>query len=596
MQRRADAVWPGSGGEVISSEEGRSAIGAEVSRLAGDAAVSRAMFEAIVSVSADGIVAVDGRQDIVLYNRGAETIFGWTADEVLGEPLHVLLPDGLAETHRAHVETFGEDDVAARHMAERRPVQGRRKDGEVFPADISISRIEVEGRTLFAAVVRDISEQKAAERERQELLDRERSARRAAEAAEWRESLLSDASRVLAGSLDYEGTLAAVTDVAVPDLGEWCICEVIAEDRAVRTEVVAATSPEREDQVRELLRRFPNDPRDATRPVGQVVASGEAVRTELLDPDDIAAFTDSGEEAELLRQLGPHVLLSVPLVARGKTLGVVTFAGREEDAFQDALADVAVELGRRAGLAVDNALLYRAARRATRARDEVLGIVAHDLRNLLHGIVMGGNLLKRRLGDAADASYQKPADAIMRSADRMGRLIDDLLDVARIESRRLSVTPAPHDPKELVHAVVEMLEPVAAGAGITLAATLDDGLPDVQADRDRVVQVLANLVGNAIKYGPPESEVRVRAAADGGRVRFSVRDHGPGISPEDVAHLFDPYWQARKNRGEGAGLGLAIARGIVEAHGGTIGVDTERGEGSTFHFTLPVASEAETGA
>lgn len=530
--------------------------------------LSREVLEGILAISADAIVSVDADQRIVLFNEAAERMFGHAAADVIGQPLDLLLPQGLGAAHRGHVSAFGDAEASARHMADRATVHGRRASGEVFPAEISISRLPGDDGILFTAVVRDVSAQKA---------------------AEWRESFLAEVSGVLASSLDYEATLDMVAHVAVPELADWCMCEVVAEDGAVQTVVVRAADPDQEAVLREMLRRYPHDPRDPDRPTGSVTHTGEPVRLVL---DGAAAFGEAAaddDEAELLRQLGPHTLLVVPLVARGRILGVMAFgAAGTEPRYLDEERDVAVEVGRRAGLAVDNAALYRAAQRATRARDEVLGIVAHDLRNLLHGIVMGGNMLIRRLEDLEDPSFRKPADAIMRSADRMSRLIADLLDVARIESRRLSVSLEPQEAPRLVQSAVEMLEPVAAGKGIHLVPDSRD-VPRVMADRDRVVQVLANLVGNAIKFAPPGSEVEIRAEAAGDTVRFAVADHGPGIPPEDVVHLFDPYWQARQNRGHGSGLGLAIAKGIVEAHGGSLWVESEHGAGSTFYFTLPPA-------
>lgn len=553
--------------------------------------LSRSELEGIVAISADAIVTVDDAQNILLFNEGAQRIFGYAPEEVVGRPLDLLLPEGLKGPHHHHIEEFGGSQAPARFMGQRREVRGRRKSGEEFPAEASISRLSNGGRLLFTAAVRDITERKEAERERQQLLARERRARAEAERAEQAEAFLSETSQALAASLDYETTLQSVARLSVPRLGDWCVCEIVAEDGAIQTVVVTASDPAQERTVREILRRYPHDPRDTDRIVGQVLKAGEPVDFAYPTVSSLdEAAVDPGE-ASLLRELGPHAVMAVPLLARGRILGVLTFGrGGAHPRFDSEHRTLASEVGRRAGLAVDNARLYRAAQRATRARDDVLGIVAHDLRNLLHGIVMGGNMLLRRLRSLEDPSIRKPAEAIMRSADRMSRLIEDLLDVARIESQRLSVDAAAYEPAEFCRAVVEMMEPVASGKDITLFTQPDAGVPRVRADRDRVIQVLCNLVGNAVKFGPAGSDVTlgVECAKDG--VVFSVADRGPGIPPEDVTHLFDPYWQAKQNRGEGSGLGLAIARGIVEAHGGRIWVESEPGNGSKFAFTLPLAA------
>jgi PAS domain S-box-containing protein len=561
---------------------------------AGAIRLSRPELEGIVAISADAIVTVDEAQRIVLFNEGARRIFGYEPEEVVGRPLGLLLPEGFQNLHHHHVEQFSDSQNPARLMGDRQEIRGRRKNGEEFPAEASISRLMGGDRILFTAAVRDITERKEAEKERQRLLARERHARAEAERAERAEAFLSQTSQALAGSLDYETTLESVAHLAVPRLGDWCVCEIVAEDGAIQTVVVTASDAAHERTVREILRRYPHDPRDTDRIVGQVLQSGEAVSAAYPTEAALDQVAIDMGEANLLRELGPHAVLSVPLLARGRILGVLSFGRVGADpTFNPERRALAIEVGRRAGLAVDNARLYRAAQRATRARDDVLGIVAHDLRNLLHGIVMGGNMLLRRLKSLEDPSIRKPAEAIMRSADRMSRLIEDLLDVARIESQRLSVEAAAYEPAELFRAVVEMMEPVASGKEIALRTSPDAGLPRVKADRDRVIQVLCNLVGNAVKFSPAGSDVTLGVTRSQDTVVFSVVDQGPGIPPEDVAHLFDPYWQAKQNKSEGSGLGLAIARGIVEAHGGRIWVDSEPGNGSRFSFTLPMAATGE---
>lgn len=556
--------------------------------------LSRDELEGIVAISADAIVTVNETQRIVLFNEGAQRIFGYRSEEILGRPLDLLLPEGFEGLHHNHIQAFRGSQDPARFMGERREVRGRRKNGEEFPAEASISRLSGGDRVLFTAAVRDITERKQAEEERQRLLARERLARAEAERAERSEAFLSETSQALAGSLDYETTLESVAHLAVPRLGDWCVCEIVAEDGAIQTVVVTASDTGRERTVREILRRYPHDPRDTDRIVGQVLQRGEAVHVVYATEAALDRIAVDMGEATLLGELGPHALLAVPLVARGRILGVLVFGrGGADPSFGEERTALALEVGRRAGLAVDNARLYRAAQRATRARDDVLGIVAHDLRNLLHGIVMGGNMLLRRIHSLEDPSIRKPADAIMRSADRMSRLIEDLLDVARIESQRLSVDAAAYEPAEFFRAVVEMMEPVASGKEIALRTSPDPDLPRVRADRDRVIQVLCNLVGNAVKFSPAGSNVTLGVDQAQDTAVFYVVDQGPGIPPEDVAHLFDPYWQAKQNQGEGSGLGLAIARGIVEAHGGRIWVESEPGNGSRFSFTLPLAAAGD---
>jgi signal transduction histidine kinase len=232
-----------------------------------------------------------------------------------------------------------------------------------------------------------------------------------------------------------------------------------------------------------------------------------------------------------------------------------------------------------------------ALQRAVKARDEVLGIVAHDLRNPLSAIGM-----KAYLVEAALPSGDKLRDssrAIQRLTRDMDTLIQDLLDVSRIEAGRVPIQPAPTIVGDLIERVVEMMQMNAAQQELELVTSVAKDLPEVEVDGDQIVRVLGNLVANAIKFTPPGGRISIRAVHRPGEVRISVTDTGPGISAEDRPHLFESFWQPQSSVGTGAGLGLAIARGIVQAHGGRIEVESEVGKGSTFTFTLPTAARAE---
>jgi PAS domain S-box-containing protein len=232
--------------------------------------------------------------------------------------------------------------------------------------------------------------------------------------------------------------------------------------------------------------------------------------------------------------------------------------------------------------------LYRAAMRATQARDDVLGIVAHDLRNPLQIIVTYAGRLRRRGPEPASAMAAEIGDA----ANRMNRLIQDLLDVTSIESGQLSLGPARLLTAEIVSDSLKTQTPIASSASLELRVAITPDLPDIWADRDRILQVFENLIGNAIKFTKPGGRVTLGAEARAGDVVFSVSDTGSGIADGDLPHVFDRFWQASKAGRRGAGLGLAIVKGIVEAHGGCIWVRSSANQGSTFFFTIPTAPQA----
>jgi signal transduction histidine kinase len=225
---------------------------------------------------------------------------------------------------------------------------------------------------------------------------------------------------------------------------------------------------------------------------------------------------------------------------------------------------------------------------AIRSRDEMLAIVSHDLRTPIGTIAMTAELLEM---SRLDEDVAQQVALIRKTASSTIHLIADLIDVSAIESGKLSVELEPLSLRPLLEETCRMLAAQADEKHQRLHVAADRDIPPVSGDRDRILQVLSNLVGNAIKFTPREGVITLNAASADGEVLVSVEDTGPGIPASDVPHVFDRFWHtSRKQRG-GAGLGLATAKGIVEAHGGRIGVETHPGRGSTFFFTLRVASE-----
>jgi signal transduction histidine kinase len=275
------------------------------------------------------------------------------------------------------------------------------------------------------------------------------------------------------------------------------------------------------------------------------------------------------------------------------TLCVMDFRVREWSDDQVAsLADLAASVSTEIELRMDIAERTRveeALLQAVRMRDEVLGIVSHDLRNPVHTVGLSASFLLDTLPeDPEQAPVRKQLSIIRRAADQMDRLIRDLLDVAGIASGHLSVERGPQDAVSLLHAACETLQPLAHERGLGFELRVPGGPMPVLADPDRIHQVLSNLAGNAIKFTGEGGTVTLALDRDGGEARFSVTDTGLGIAPEQLPHIFEQFWQANRAGRHGAGLGLAIAKGIVEAHEGRIEVRSELGSGTTFSFTVPL--------
>jgi len=356
---------------------------------------------------------------------------------------------------------------------------------------------------------------------------------------------------------------------------------------------MASASNDSHRELLERVRRYPPRLGDAG-PQSEAIHTRRPVLVRDVSEDWVRTVARSSEHAEVIRALDFRSLLALPLFGRDeKGFGALTFlrVGSREP-FGEGDLELAEEIARRAALAIENARLYDAARRATRARDDMLGVVSHDLRNPIHSIYMGGSFLLDLLPREMELERTQAA-VIKRAAERANRLIQDLLDITHIESGRLPIDVRPYQIASLVDEALEQARMTAANAGVDLRrGDVDAGT--VGADRDRVLQALGNLVGNALKFTPRGGRVVVSAHVDReGGVRFAVADTGPGIERGHLPYLFDRYWQASRKDRRGVGLGLSIVKGIAEAHGGAVHVDTQAGAGSTFTLVLPNARLAD---
>lgn len=408
-------------------------------------------------------------------------------------------------------------------------------------------------------------------------------------AARRSESFLLAAGAVLAESLQFEQVVERLARLCVPDLADWCSIDEVGEDGRVRLLAMAHADPAREAWGRALRLRHP--PVEGHSLAWRAISTRRTIFFPEVGPEHLADVAGDPEHLEVLRQRGIRSWIVVPLVARGNVYGALSLSMAESGrTFVPEDVRTAEDLASRAAQALDNAALFRRQQRTVRHRDEVLSIVSHDLRNLLSPVMLGARGLQAaaRAGTLGPEKLTRTLERIVTAGARMNRLIGDLLDLSRLQEGRLSVVRAPHPPRELVTEVVEAFRPAAEAKALTLDADVPQDLPDVDCDRDRVVQVLTNLVSNAVK-ATERGFVRVRAERRPGEVLFEVADSGPGIATEDQPHIFDRFRRGTGAAYAGSGLGLAIARGLVEAHGGRIWLESAPGAGSRFLFTLPAS-------
>lgn len=401
---------------------------------------------------------------------------------------------------------------------------------------------------------------------------------------EQRELFLSEASRVLAESLDYEETLRTVARLAVPEIADWCIIDLLQEDGTLQRVATEHRDPQRAVLTAALHRNPP--PRDAATGLPNVIRTRTTEYVPHVSEALLQEREHDPERLRILRELGLSSTICVPLVARNRLVGAITLSTDQGRALTPEHVRMTEDLARRAATAIDNARLYHDAQRALRAREEILAIVTHDLRTPLSAIMAGAALLRSADPALLDAErVRQRADAIQRSAQHMSRLVKDLADLAQIDAGHLSIARTRQDPASLVREVVVDLQPTAAQRdGVLRCAALTE-LPMVSIDRDRVRQIFTNLIGNASKAGASTIEVGARSGETD--VMFWVSDDGPGISPEELPRMFERYWRSRTAGYQGTGLGLPIASGIVKAHGGRMWVESTLGAGSTFFFSIP---------
>ena len=429
--------------------------------------------------------------------------------------------------------------------------------------------------SLIARTARYAIERKAAEENTRKLVQSDEAAERA--------RFVTSVTSAISSSLDLAETLPQVAKLLVPTLGDFVGIDLVRDGRIQRV-AYAAAQPEHEAVFREIIAHTPeHNPRSA---VHQVIERREPV---IINQLDWSGIIGDPRITELARGLGLCGLMVLPLVARGRVVGAVgVMTGPSKRIYGDDLRLLGEDVAERLALGIDNATLYSEMQRAVRGRDELLAVVSHDLRNPLNIVALALQMME---GDPAAAGNALPR--AKRAADRMLRLIEDLLDVARIDAGTLSVEPTRVEVGALLDELFEQNRVLAADRRIVLVRDYDRHVGFTLADRHRLGQVVTNLVGNALKFTPVAGTIRLGAETRGDRIAIWVSDTGPGIPPEHLGHIFDRFWQPHQRR-DGVGLGLAIVKGIVDAHGGTIEVESTPGVGTTFRILLTRAEPRVT--
>ncbi len=583
-------------------------------------------FRMVVESAPNAMVVVNREGFITLANMQAELLFGYRREELIEQPADILVP---AEFSLVPGEVTLKQ-VESEAPRPGREVVGRRKDGTEVPIEIGLNPIlGPDGNSILASIV-DITERKAAEaklraanaelaaknaelqRQAEERVRRIRAeaAQAEAEAARERSTFLAEASSILAASFNYHQTLQAFVRLFVPKLADCCVIDVVHEDGIFSPLAVAHRDSHMEEEMVKYRRNFPMD-LNRNDGLGAVLKNGSTLvcpefplpaRTEgepAKNRND-EAFNPSPEETHELRELGIKSFMVIPLKARGKVLGSLTFFSTGSRRYREGDVPLGKELAERAGLALDNARLYldagaarEAAEAANAAKDRFLAMLSHELRTPLSPVLHSVTLLE---GEAETTGSAREALAtIRRNVQLEARLIDDLLDLARIRNAKLQLHREPADAHDLLHRTLEICQAEVRSRRLQVKLDLAATQTRLHADPARIQQIFWNIITNALKFSPTGAELHI-ATFNGPKdsLHIEMTDQGRGIAPEKLERIFDAFEQAEGHRQSGLGLGLAICRALVGLHGGSIEARSEGlGHGATFVITLPLATGAE---
>ncbi|HKU40369.1 MAG TPA: PAS domain S-box protein, partial [Polyangiales bacterium] len=529
----------------------------------------------------DALIATDARGAITLMNGVAESLTGWSEAEARGRQLpevfHIVNEHTREVVHNPVHKVLERGGVVG--LANHTVLLAR--DGREIPIEDSGAPIrggsgEIEGVVL---VFRDVTERKRDEARR---------------------TFLADATSALAESLEYEATLAQIARLAVPRLADWCTVDLVNEgERSLRRLAAAHSDPEKVQLAMDVAVRYPRDPHAAVG-LGYVLRTGRSELQSQITDEFLRAISVDASQLRLAREQQLSSSMSVPMVARGRVIGILSFYYTDSRRHYDNEdLQFAEELARRCANALENARIYRSeqqARRAAdvanRAKDEFLAIVSHELRTPLNAIMGWAQMLGTRQMD--EARLKRAYEIIERNSVAMAQLIEDLLDMSRVISGKLRIEVQSVDLAHVVDAAIESIRPAALAKSIDLSPVIDTRLPTIMGDPTRLQQIVWNLLSNAVKFTPKNGRVSIVLHKVDSSLEISVSDTGQGIAPSFLPSVFEPFRQEdagpSRHRG-GLGLGLAITRQLVELHGGRIVARSEgEGRGATFTVTLPVAA------
>ncbi len=561
--------------EIAQGFADQAALALESARLHGDLRASEERTRLIVDTALDAVITIDMDGRITGWNAQAEQTFGWSREEVLGRILaETIVPPRYRAAHAEGLRRYrqsGEGPVINRRLE----LSALHRDGREFPVELSISPVSTQAETSFSAFVRDITE------------------RQQAEAAIHRQTALVTLLQQVAVAANEAPTLHDALQIGVDQVCAytgWPVGDafVLAEDGS--GELVPALiwhldQPQRFRHFQDITNGFRFPPGVGL--PGRVLATGQAAW--IMDVTRDSNFP----RAQAAVDIGVKGAFGFPILVGSEVVAVLEFFASEpqepDPALLHAMANIGTQLGRvfeRHRSEAELRLAKDAAETASRAKSSFLANMSHELRTPLNAVLGYAQVLKRNAG--LSPKQEKALDVIEQSGEHLLSLINEILDLAKIEAGTIEIHPAPFDLPGLLQGIADIMRARAEDRGLAFTGEWPLNLPAaVRTDEKRLRQVLMNLLDNAVKY-TSEGGVALKVGPREGRLRFLVEDTGIGIHPEHLPRIFETFHQVRDPRTfvEGTGLGLAISKTLVSLLGGTLDVSSTPGEGSRFWFDL----------
>ncbi|CAN5796491.1 hypothetical protein BH23GEM8_BH23GEM8_22200 [soil metagenome] len=535
-------------------------------------------LDAIIEHVADGILIVAPDGIIRFANPAAERMFGRRASDLIDTDFGFpLVREGSAEI-----------DIV-------QPGVGS------IVAELRMVEMEWKGEDSILISLRDVTDRREAEERGRELIRLE-TARSQAEEEKSRFRFLAETSALLDSSLDYSQVLNRLArlivtpqrDISGDDSGsamtlaDWCAIDVVEPDGSIARVAVAHHDPRREDLLNELRERFPPS-WNHRYPGARAIQERQAMLYDSLGDEALAGLTRGSEHAALLRRIGLASAMAVPLVARGETVGAITFA-RGKGGYEEFEFVLAQDLAQRAAYALANARLYREANEANRAKSDFLAVMSHELRTPLNAVMGYTDLLVAGVSGPLNDRQNEQLGRIGESSRHLLRIVDEILGYARLEAGRAELELELVSIADVLRDVAMMMEPQLKRKQLELVVREPSKPVKLRTDPGKLRQVLMNLLSNAVKF-TEEGEIRLEVETDGAAHQIMVTDTGAGIPATALPQIFEPFWQVEQGTSRsigGTGLGLSVAFRIARLLGGSLHVESQVGKGSCFTLFLPV--------